>query len=289
MNWEVAIALNLYQGYDLATALESAKRCGAEYVDIDFLGPMPFKEKTLLSHLSLQDLDEPSKIRKLLEKNRLKTVTFSGHLDLSEPENIDLFLRKMEFAKALGMKYIAAFAGSKMRSHDFFRNIERVVQKAEELEIVVVLETETPNDLLPSGIEAIKVLQQVGSNRIRFLYDFGNIYFANKGKVNLVEDFVQALDMDVIGVIHLKDPIVNPPFLTYTAIGNGILDYTAILNHVRDSNRRFPIVVEIPYFIRSKNWEPFEVLDIKKSLHEIEETVIQSLEFIKGHLIEHGY
>jgi len=285
MSWEVAIALNLYWGYDLATALESVKRCGAEYVDIDFLGPLPFKEKAILSHLSLQDLDEPSRVQKLLEVNQLKTITFSGHMDLSSSENVNLFLRKMEFAKALGIKYIAAFAGLKTKARDFFNNTGRVIQKAEELEMVVVLETETPGDLLPSGAEAIRVLQQIGSDRIRLLYDFGNVYFANKGKVNLIEDFAKALD--IIGVVHLKDPIIDLPFLAYTEIGKGIFDYTTILKYIRNSGRRFPVVLEIPYFIRSRSWEPFEISSAQKSLHEIEEIAKRSLEFVKKHLNNH--
>nr|MDW8081805.1 sugar phosphate isomerase/epimerase family protein [Candidatus Calescibacterium sp.] len=284
MAWEIAIALNLYRGYDLTTALNSVKRCGAEYVDLDFLGPLPFREETLMSHLSLQDLDEPFKIQELLETNRLKTVTFSGHMDLSKPENISLFLRKMEFAKVLGIKYIAAFAGLKTRAHSFLNNMIHIVEKAEELELVVTLETETPGDLLPSGEEARMVLQHIGSDRIKFLYDFGNVYFANKGEIDLVEDFAKALD--VIGVVHLKDPVVYSPFLMYTGIGQGTFNYATIFDQIRNSGKHFPIVLEIPYFLRSKNWEPFEVLNLRKSLHEIEDIAQQSLEFVKRHLLE---
>ncbi|HAX99557.1 MAG TPA: hypothetical protein DCY12_11900 [Candidatus Atribacteria bacterium] len=278
---EVSIGTILYKSYDLKTTLQSLKRCGVRYVDLDFLGHLSSQGETHLVHISEKDLDRPQEIKKMLDDFGLQSVTFSGHEDLSEEDNLEIFFKKMEFAKILGAKFIGAFSGSEFKKAEFFRNTELVAKKAEEVGITVSIETETRGDLLPTGTKAGEIIRTIGSPFIKFCYDFGNIYFVNQGRVDLLTDFEQSVEY--VNNIHFKDPLIDGEgALTYGAIGSGLFNFKEIITLLGRYNRYFPVTIEIPYFHKSKNWEPFQVSHQVKSLEEIEEMVIQSLNFISA-------
>lgn len=277
---EVSIGTILYRGYDLKTTLQSLKKCAVRYVDLDFLGH-PTSGETFFAHVSEKDLDNPKKIKKMLDDFGFESVTFSGHEDLSEENNLELFFKKMEFAKALGAKFIGAFSGSEFKKVEFFKNADLVAKKAEKIGITVSIETETKGDLLPTGVEAGEIIRTISSPFIKFCYDFGNIYFVNQGKIDLLTDFEKSVGY--VNNVHFKDPNINGEgALTYGSIGSGIFDFKGIVNLLGRYDKSFPITIEIPYFHRSKNWKPFEVLNQVKPLEEIEEMIIQSLSFINA-------
>ena len=164
MDLVVSVGANIYRGYDLETVFENLSKMGVRYVDIDFIKTVTgFGKKSELTHLTEEDLGRAEEIKVLMDKYNLESVTFSGHVDLSLKEDVDLFLKKMEFAKALGVKYVSTNAGPLVREKEFFENIDVVERKARELDVIVCLETEMPGDIIQKGEDGVKVLQKINS------------------------------------------------------------------------------------------------------------------------------
>lgn len=278
MKREIAVGTTLYRGYDLETALKSLKRCSVKYVDLDFLGPFPFQKDVVLAHVTKEDLEEPEKIRGILGELGLKSVTFSGHMDLSDEVNLNIFFKKMEFAKKIGVQFIGAFSGPSTKKKEFLRNVGLVEEKARKIGIVVSLETEMPGDLISRGLDGAEVLKEINSPFVRLLYDFGNIYFVNQGKVDLISDLKGSVDF--LGNLHLKDVLLEGDALRYCPIGQGIINYVRIADFLNECSKSFPITIEIPYFLSSKGWKPFEVVEQAKPLEEIETMVRESLNYV---------
>ena len=281
MDLVVSVGANIYRGYDLETVFENLSKMGVRYVDIDFIKTVTgFGKKSELTHLTEEDLGRAEEIKVLMDKYNLESVTFSGHVDLSLKEDVDLFLKKMEFAKALGVKYISTNAGPLVREKEFLENIDVVERKARELDVIVCLETEMPGDIIQKGEDGVKILQRINSPYVKMTYDFGNTYYASRGEVNLVEDFESSLDF--IGNLHFKDAILENGTYRYCTIGEGIIEYRKIADVLKKHGRTFPITIEIPYYFESVNWSPFKMTDEKRDLGEINEMVKKSMEFIES-------
>lgn len=278
LKWEIAVGTNLYRGCDLETTLKSLKRCNVEYVDLDFLGPLPFQKEVVLAHVTKEDLEEPEKIKETLDESGLRSVTFSGHVDLSDEVNLKFFFKKMEFAKKIGAQFIGAFSGPSTKKKEFLRNVRLVEEKARKIGIVVSLETEMPGDLISRGLDGVEILKEINSPFVRLLYDFGNIYFVNQGNVDLISDLRESVNF--LGNLHFKDVLFEGGVLRYCPIGQGIINYVAIVDFLNECSKSFPITIEIPYFLRSKGWKPFEVVEQAKPLEEIERMVRESLNYV---------
>jgi len=275
MAWQVSIGTNLYRGYELDVALNSLQRCGARYVDLDFLGGLEFEETVDLAHVTEQDLDAPDGIRNMLAERDLQVVTFSGHMDLSREENLPLYFRKMEFAAALSIRVIGAFSGPVERKTALLKNLERVGSRAEDLNLIVALETESPGDVVFCGRAGAEVLAELDSTRIGLCYDTGNIYYANAGRIDLVEDLGACRNL--VRSMHCKDAYWEGSWYRYGAVGEGIFDYAAISEAVRAPADPIPLTVEIPYYLKSQDWKPFTVEAESRPLEELERMVRTSL------------
>ncbi len=109
-------------------------------------------------------------------------------------------IKRMEFAKFMGGRYIDTNAGYKGTENSFYKNINKIINLAEKLNLIVCLETH--GDLVDSGKSGHKLLEKVNSNRIKIGYDPANVYFYSRGMLNPVDDIKYV--MDDIGIIHFK-------------------------------------------------------------------------------------
>jgi len=279
-HWPVSVGANLYRGYDLQTICQSLSKLGVRYIDLDFIKPpSAFRGKGYGAHVTEKDLGKANQFRKVIEDYGLDTITFSGHMSLITQEEVELFQRKMEFAKAIGAQYISTNEGPKREEEHFYRNLEVIEKKAEELNIIVCLETEMPGDIIQNGEDAQTVFSRVKSPYLGLTYDFGNVYYGHRGQIDLVEDFKKTLGF--LKTLHFKDVKVRGGILGNCAIGQGVIDFKRVCQVLKKTDKILPITIEIPYFFQSKNWAPFDTLEEIMPLEEIEEIARESMAFVK--------
>jgi hypothetical protein len=75
------------------------------------------------------------------------------------------------------------------------KNMERLVEKAESLNMIIGLENpgDGKENIIDSGKAGTPVLQQIGSDLVRFNYDFGNVISHFKERLRPEEDYKYAL------------------------------------------------------------------------------------------------
>ncbi|NLJ38606.1 MAG: sugar phosphate isomerase/epimerase [Candidatus Atribacteria bacterium] len=280
MDWPIAVGLVSYQGYDFDQVFKNLHGIGAEYVEIDYIKtPLGVVNEYGLTHLNEEDLQKSMYFLQLLNQYHLKALTFSGHVKLINEEEVELFLKKMEFAKKIGAKYITTGESPMESKNEFFKHIRRVEKKARELDLVVCLETEMSNTLITRGTEGIPIINEIASPYIKMTYDTGNIYYAQKGKIDIAADLQNAIDY--IETIHFKDPYFIDGVLRFGEIGKGEINFFELAEIIKTKGRIIPVTIEIPYFFQSNQWGPFEVSKKIFPIDEINRLLIHSICFIQ--------
>jgi len=286
--WPVSIGTVIYRGYNLETTFQSLSKLGIKYVDLDWIRPPStgFKGEGYGVHINEENYTKACEIRRMMEDHGLESISFSGHMFLITEKDLDLFYRKMEFARNIGAQYIATVEGPKSEEQRFLNNLERIEKRAEELDIVVCLETGMPGDIIQNANDAQRILKKVNSPHLGLSYDFGNAYYANRGKVNFLDELSKALPLTKL--LHFKDVKVEKGngklIISNCAPGQGVIDFEAICQFLTQRNETLPITIEITYFCESKNWGPFEIKDYTKPLEEVEVMIKEAVGFLERNL-----
>jgi sugar phosphate isomerase/epimerase len=97
--------------------------------------------------------------------------------------------------------------------------LEPAIQLAEDEGVTLVLETGN-NAMITSGYLGRKLIDDLGSSRLRILWDPCNSLYANEPTH---PDGYQALGVDGLGHLHVKDAIVDMPKATvqFCELGSG--------------------------------------------------------------------
>ncbi|MDI9594622.1 MAG: sugar phosphate isomerase/epimerase [Atribacterota bacterium] len=280
MDWPIVVGLVSYQGYEVDQIFKNLHGIGAKYVEIDYIKtPLGVVHEYGLTHLNENDLQKSENFSQLLNHYHLQALTFSGHVKLSIEADVELFLKKMEFAKEIGAKYITTGEGPAEKKQEFFKYIQRVEKKARDLDLLVCLETEMSNTLITRGTEGIPIINEIASPYIKMTYDTGNIYYAQKGNIDMVEDLRSAIDY--IETIHFKDPFIIDGTIQFGEIGKGKINFLELAKIIKEKGRIIPITIEIPYFFYSSQWGPFEVSKKILPIEDVNRLIKNSLSFIR--------
>jgi sugar phosphate isomerase/epimerase len=233
---DIAINTLAFHGYPLETALAEIARLGTsvEPVYISKYDPS----------LREEDFTEENArtLRRRLDGLRLKAQVMGSHMDLGHPDAVDIFRRRMEFARAIGAGTILTNAGRKSQEPVFYRNLERLAVPAEELDLVIALENpgDGQDQLLGTGVEGIAILEKMGLERVRLNYDFCNVWTHAKGTIRPQEELAAVLPY--VGHLHVKNVKSCEGGWAVCGLDEGVIDYEELF-------RRFPALSHIPMSI----------------------------------------
>lgn len=239
------ISTGAYDGYDFATAFSEIAALGVSLVEVAFIEgyTTPFTEDIFTRGYAAELLE-------LLKANELDCHSFSAHMDLGKTDAVATFSRRMEFAKALGAKFIVSNAAREDKRDQFMLNIKELAQLGEQLEMQIGLEN--PGDgnanLIDTGAKGLSIIREINSPAVGINYDPGNMISHCFEKVRPEEDFRAALEHIIH--FHVKDVQADDNGFHFTEIGKGDIDYTAILREVIDQERIIPLSLEIPLRLR---------------------------------------
>ncbi len=224
---------------DLEHALKVMTEAGLEYAELQFLGNREVGDLTD---------DELSNTQRLIEKydvivSCISRHNFAGMLvgatevgDANHQKHVEGLKRCIDMAKAVdcGLVRIMSFRremilfGTKGAEHwivskgaweKLLELLRPAVQMAEDASVTLVLETGN-NAMITSGYLGRKLIDDMGSNRLKILWDPGNSLYACEPTY---PDGYEALGVNGIGHIHIKDCVVDMPKATvhFREMGTG--------------------------------------------------------------------
>jgi sugar phosphate isomerase/epimerase len=243
----VSVSTMAFDGYSLEQALDELAGLGARYVE-------PASVDKVFQHLVEADFC-PARAAWLhgeLRARGLACHSLSAHMDLTLPDSVERFVRRLEFGHAIGASTVNSIAGPTANLAGFQANIAAIANRARELGLTVALENH--GDLLDSGRQILDFVRAVGDPAVRVNYDTGNAWYYSKGRIDPVEEL--RLLAPVVGHVHVKTPRVEAGLLRWSALGEGELDVTAVGRVLRERLPRVAISYELSPRQRARDFEP---------------------------------
>lgn len=235
----VSISTVAFDGYPLPVAIDLIARIGAPQVEIAYIEGYidPFTEEVF-------DRAHALSLRRRLLEAGLSCSACSAHLDLSAAEVVEVFQRRMEFARELGAAIVVSNAGPPSRRREFLRNLERIAVRAQALGLTVALENpgNGRENLLGTGLAASRLIESLGLPNVGINYDFANLITHLRDRVRPEEDYQAVLPHTVH--LHIKDVAADSAGWSFPAIGKGCVDYPRILSD--PGVRGLPLSIEVP-------------------------------------------
>ena len=268
----VSVSTMAFDGHSLEVALDELAGLGVKYVE-------PASVDKVFQHLVEEDFCDrrAAWLRAELLARGLACLSLSAHMDLTQPDSVDRFYRRLEFTRNIGARCVNSIAGPAGNLAGFHANIPAIAERARELGVVIALENH--GDLLDREQQVLNFIREVNHPAIRVNYDTGNAWYYSKGAVNPVEEL--AMLAPVVAHVHVKTPKIVDGLLCWAALGDGELDLPALARVLKGRLPGVPVSYELSPRQRSRNFEPrWRAPEIPR-LPEIRGIISQSLRAIE--------
>jgi len=237
---------NSYHTYSLDEALAGIAAAGYRYVELSAV-------RGWTEHVPLDgDAKALGRIQRMLNTLGLVSLSLSGHSDLTTKDGLDLGLRAVDLCERMGIAIMnTAIGGHYSEQEDeaaFMGNIHRLADYAAARDIRLGIEIH--GEITKSGKAAMTVLERIGRPNVLVNYDTANVEFY--GGVKAVDDLPAALPKLVH--CHLKDKRGEGRVWDFPAIGEGRVDFKAVLGILERGGFSGPMSVEIEF--KGEPWPP---------------------------------
>jgi sugar phosphate isomerase/epimerase len=209
-----------------------------------------------------------------LVARNLACLSLSAHMDLTQPDSLDRFVRRIEFAAAVGASIVNSIAGPTASLDGFRKNIPALAKRAEALGITIALENH--GDLLDREQQILDLIREIGHPAVRVNYDTGNAWYYSKGEIDSVAEL--ALLAPVVAHLHVKTPKVVDGLMRWVALGDGELDLARIGRLLQETMPGIAVSYELSPRQRSRDFEPRWRAPEIPPLPEIRSTITRSLQ-----------
>ena len=269
MDRVISVSTMAFDGYSLETALDELAGLGVHSVE-------PASVDKVFQHLVEADFCDAQAtwLREQMRARGLSCVSLSAHMDLTQPDSVDRFRRRLEFARAIGAGIVNTIAGPTAGLAGFRANIPAIAARAAALGLTVALENH--GDLVDRGRQIVEFIEQIGIPAVRVNYDTGNAWYYAKGGLDPAAELTGVAS--VVAHAHLKDPRVEDGLMRWVALGEGLLDLPAVGGILRDRLPGVPVSIELSLRQRSRDFEPRWRTPEIPSLSEIRDVIRRSLE-----------
>lgn len=272
----ISISSGAYNGHPLNVAFEEVAKIGGTHLELIFIHGFsnPFEESFFCDASAAE-------VRKLYDANGLKPGAFAAHMDLSTPESVPQFLARMDFAKGIGAHFMITYAAPLHMEKEFYQNMEIFVSHAEELNLPIAFENpgDGKRNIIEAGRSGAQVIKRMGSEYVKFNYDFGNLMSHYREDVLPEEDFLHVLDNTVH--LHVKDSHRTDSGWEFPAIGQGDIDFDFIFTELARRNKDLPLCLEVPVTMTRDVYGKPMMAEVPPSLDDIALTLIESLRYTR--------
>ena len=274
----IAVSTVAYDGYGLERACESLARLGATHIEPAFLGA--FDGAGGAADFSQSSASAAAAVIAASGLAcRAMTITF----DLGAPRATPAMLERMEFARRAGAQVLNVLAPTRRRQRAFLANLEQIVRQASALGVCLALENRGDGEpsVIDDAADAATLVARFGADRVGVNYDFGNRATHAPGQ-DPVQDAVQALPHCIN--VHLKDLRRTPQGWFFTAIGQGQIDCTGLLEAIRARASPPPVTIELPLRLHRRPDATLSRARYRVPLADIEAAIDVSLRFVRQRL-----
>lgn len=239
---------NSYHTYSLDEALQGIAAAGFKYVELSAV-------EGWTEHVPLDATDaQIAEIQQKMAALGLQPASLSGHSDLTTEHGLAVGKKAVDLCTKLGLTILnTAIGGHYSENEDrdaFMRHIHELADYAAERGVVISLEVH--GDIMATGALSAPLIQEIGRPNVGINYDTANCVFY--GDVQAVDDLRAAAPYLVH--VHLKDKIGGKREWNFPAVGEGEVDFGAILRILDDVGYRGPLSVEIEF--SGLPWPPLE-------------------------------
>jgi len=276
MNRILSISTAAFDGYDLSVAMDEISRLGARSVEVAFIQGYtdPFGEEIFSP-------ENARSIQRLLSERGLSCFALSAHMNLVTKQSAEIFARRMEFAREIGAKVIVTNAGPGREAEAFMVNMATLSRVAESLNLIIALENpgDGKENIVNSGKDGARVIQEINSEWVRLNYDFGNVLSHFFERIRPETDFIDAPPFSA--QLHIKDVESNEQGWFFTEIGKGSIHYEPVLKYLGAKYDSLPISLEIPLRVkRAKDASPRR-MPHALPLDQIRRTLKNSVDYVQ--------
>ena len=276
----ISISTAAFDGYDLPVALDEIAAAGGTHAEIAYIkGYVAFDEDAFSP-------GNAAAVADALRMAGLSSVAVSAHVNAALPEAVEQLRRRLRFARRIGADIVITNAGPANLRESLLRNLDAVIPEAEAQRVVIAFENpgHGAGDLIGTAAEAADFAQAVNSPWVRINYDIGNV-FTYSGEQVLPENDIEAV-LPSAAHLHAKDVRSTPDGWTFTAVGEGSINYRAVLRRLAQHGASLPLGLELPLRLRRPGrQDPVRAPD-PLPLGEIRDAVRRSLDFVKRELAQ---
>ena len=251
MNNILAGHTNSYHTYGLDESLEGIAQAGFKFVELSAV-------RGWTEHVPLEATDaQLDEIKAKMDKLGLKASSLSGHSDLTTAQGLEDGKKGVVLTQKLGLTIMnTAIGGHYSEGEDksaFMGHIHDLADFAADHGITLALEVH--GDIMASGKMSIPIIKEINRDNVKINYDTANCVFY--GGVEAVDDLRDLVPY--LAHVHLKDTRGGKSEWNFPGIGEGRLDFAAILKVLNDQGYSGPYSVEIEF--TGEPWPPVEEVD----------------------------
>ena len=219
-----------FSGCEPWVAYAYLSRAGIRYVEVPALAPSmgPKHGLTTFAPEAMDDSDIRA-FRDRLHGLKLQPITVAAMCHLDDPREIDALRRRIDFAQALGCRYVITDSTEESESGETRRKVIAALRElasyASDRGVRLALETHAGPTR--TGRLARQFLDEVAHPNVGFNYDTGNILYYNDG-VDPAVDVSEIADRVVH--VHLKDTQGGREEWRFCALGEGRVNFPKILD-----------------------------------------------------------
>lgn len=239
-NSNIAINTLAFNGYPWETALHETARAGVQFIEPVYISKYdPALKESYFTQPNARNLLSQ------IKQEGLSVRSMASHMDMGLADTVDIFQKRMEFAKTLGAGIILTNTSHMGNERQFFKNMAILSGIAHDLQLTIGLEN--PGDgqsyIMNNAADGVRILEILDPEWIKLNYDFSNIHTLSKGRITYDTGLGNALPY--IGHLHLKNIRQHDGHWVVCSLGEGIVNYKEIFR-AYPALRDIPMSIELP-------------------------------------------
>lgn len=237
----IAASPNCFLGYSPFVAYAEFPALGIHRVEI----PAPPGGSAAFFAPELMDAADLDRLRDRLQQLQLTAISVGAYCDLLNSRHVDLLKRRIDFARDLGASNVVSDATRQLEvDQEQWRRLVNALRYlgdyAADRGVKIALETH--GGITRNGALAGRLLAAVDHLAVGVNYDTGNIYYYNEN-LDPAEDVRQVADK--VFQVHLKDTSGGKGEWMFCPLGDGRVDFPAVLGTLKASGFSGPYSLEL--------------------------------------------